>query len=82
MQLSPGEVRGRYAFAALMIAVGATPFILLLVQAARFGSRHPAANQSAPVVHASAMIETSLLLVAGMVLAAATAVGERRRRSR
>jgi hypothetical protein len=82
MDLSPGEVRGRFAFAALMIAVGATPLILLFLQAARNGARHAAVNRTGPSVHASAMIETTLLLVAGVALAVTTAVGQRHRHGR
>jgi hypothetical protein len=77
MRLSPGEVRGRFAFAALMIAVGVTPLILLIVQAARFHGR-PLAGSLGLTVHPSAMIETTLLLAGGLVLAVTTFVEARR----
>jgi hypothetical protein len=82
MHLTPGELKWRFAFAAVMIAVGLTPPMLLLIQAGPFGNHGAAGNHSGPAVHASAMIETSLLLVAGIALAVATAVEARRRPGR
>jgi hypothetical protein len=78
MELSPGEVRGRYAFAAVMIAVGLTPLVFLSVRALRTRIHALAGSSSGPAVHPSAMIETTLLLVAGVVLAIATARETRR----
>ncbi len=77
MHLSPGEARGRFAFAAVMIAVGLTPLILLAARAARSQNR-PLPGSPGVAVHPSAMIETTLLLVGGIVLAIATLIEMRR----
>ncbi len=82
MHLSPGEVRARFAFAAVMIAVGLTPLIFLAVQASRPQNHALAGSPGSTTVHPSAMIETTLLLVGGIVLTVATLVEVRREGTR
>jgi hypothetical protein len=78
MRLSKGEVRTRFAFAALMIAVGLTPLIFLALQATRFQNHALAGRRVSLTVHPSAMIETTLLLALGIALAVATYIETRR----